>query len=166
MNQIEALRFWYQGLQQRERLQVILISIILLVTVFYIAVWEPVYKGLDEQKRLYNSQKNTLSWMQQASKEAQQLKTSGFSENRRNSNQPVTLIVERSASTAGLKNNLVKLESSGKTGAQAKLEAASFDQILIWINALNKNNGIVITSANIERTDKTGAVNARLTFNR
>lgn len=166
MKQIEDLKFWYQNLQPRERLQVVIILAILLIAIFYITIWKPVYNGLDEQQKLYASQQDTLLWMKQASFEVKSLKSSGIRGNKRNKNQPVTLVVEQSASTAGLKNNLSKLESSGKSGAQAKLESASFDQMLIWINALKRNNGIIITSANIERTDQPGTVNARLTFNR
>jgi general secretion pathway protein M len=166
MNQIEAINFWYKNLEPREKLLVAITSAILLLTIFYLAIWEPVHNGLDEQRRLYNSQQNTLLWMQQASAEVKALKRSGASANKRNSNQPVSLIIEQSASTAGLKKNLSKLESSGKTGAQAKLEMVSFDQMIIWINALKRNNGVIITSANIERADKPGTVNARLSFNR
>lgn len=166
MNQLEALNFWYKNLEPREKLLVIITSVILLITIFYIAIWEPVYDGLEEQQKLYNSQQNILLWMKQASAEVKALKRSGARANKRSSNQPVSLIIEQSASTAGLKKNLSKLESSGKTGAQAKLETASFDQMLIWINALKRNNGVIITSANIERADKPGTVNARLSFNR
>lgn len=166
MNQLEALTTWYRNLEPREKLLVAVTSVILLITIFYIAIWEPVYNGLDQQQKLYNSQQNTLLWMQQASAEVKALKRSGASAKKRNSNQPVSLIIEQSASTAGLKKNLSKLESSGKTGAQAKLEAVSFDQMLIWINALKRNNGVIISSANIERADKPGTVNARLSFSK
>lgn len=166
MNQLEALTTWYRNLEPREKLLVAITSVILLITIFYIAVWEPVYNGLDQQQKLYNSQQNTLLWMQQASAEVKALKRSGASATKRNSNQPVSLIIEQSASTAGLKKNLSKLESSGKTGAQAKLEAVSFDQMLIWINALKRNNGVIISSANIERADIPGTVNARLSFSK
>ena len=157
---------WYRNLPPRDRLLVIVTSIILLVTIFYITVWEPVYDGLNEQQQLYNTQQETLLWMQHASAEVKALNQSGVRANIKNSNQPVSLVIEQSASAAGLKTNLSKLESSGKTGAQARLEMASFDQMLIWINTLKRNYNVNITSANIERTATPGAVNARLTFNR
>jgi general secretion pathway protein M len=166
MNQFDALIFWYKGLQPRDQLLTAVMSVILLITIFYIAIWEPVYDGLSKQQQLYVSQQNALLWMQQASAEAKSLKLSGGAVNRRSNNQPVSLVIEQSASTAGLKKNLSKLESSGKSGAQAKLEMASFDQMLIWINTLKRSYNVNITSANIEHTDKEGAVNARLTFNR
>jgi type II secretory pathway component PulM len=166
MNQLDNLNFWYKNLQPRERLLVVITSVILLITIFYISIWEPIYGGLDEQQKLHKSQQNTLLWMQQASAEVKALKRSGVNTNIKSSNQPVSLVIEQSASTAGLKKNLSKLESSGKAGAQAKLEMASFDQMLIWINTLKRNYNINITSANIERADKPGTVNARLTFSR
>jgi type II secretory pathway component PulM len=145
---------------------VVIASVALVITIFYIIVWEPIYGGLEKQQQLYNTQQNTLQWMKQASAEVNTLKRSGATANKKNSNQPVSLIIEQSASTAGLKKNLSKIEKSGKTGAKAKFESVSFDQMLIWANTLKRNYGVTITSANIERTDKTGAVNARITFSK
>jgi len=166
MSHLDTINFWYKNLEAREKLLVTIASIFLLIIIFYVAIWEPVYEGLDEQQKLYKSQQSTLLWMQQASSEVKALKRSGARTGNKNSNQPVSLVIEQSASTAGLKKNLSKLETSGKTGAKAKLDMVSFDQMLIWINTLKRNYNVTITSANIERADQPGAVNARLSFNR
>lgn len=166
MNQIENLKLWYDSLQARERILVIAVSIIIPVTVFYVLVWEPVFTGLEKQKELYNTQKSTLAWMQQASLEVKALQRAGKGSNVKNTNQPLSIIIEQTAESAGLKKNLSKLESSGQSGAQAVLELASFDQMLIWLNTLQMQYNVNVSSANIDRTDSQGAINARISFTR
>jgi len=166
MKQLEELQHWYQGLQQRERLLVLAASVVIVVTLFYLIIWEPVHKSLEEQTQKYQSQQGILQWMQNAATEVNALKASGSANKRTSSNQPVTLLVEKSATTAGLKPYLSKLESTSDKGARVTIEAASFDQLLLWLNTLQTKYGISITSANLDRDDKPGAVNARMTLNR
>lgn len=162
---LETLNLWYNGLPQREKLLVIITAIFLAVTLFYLVVWEPIHKGLEKQQQQYNSQLGIISWMQDASTEVKKLKRSG-AKTISSGNQPVSLIIDKSAKISGLKNNLGKLESSGKEGARVTLDMASFNQMLIWLNNLEVQHGVTVTSANIERNEKPGTVNARLTFSR
>ena len=163
--QLDALNLWYSSLPSREKILVLTTSIVLAITLFYILVWEPVYQGLEQQQQQYDSQRNVLAWMQNASAEVKTLKRSG-AKPVTSSNQPVSLIVDMSAASAGLKKNLGKLESSGKDGTRVTINNASFNQILIWLNTLQQQHSVSVTSASIELADKPGTVNARLSFSR
>ena len=163
--QIEALSLRYQSLPYRDRILVIFTSIILAITLFYLLVWEPVHQALEQQQQQYKSQQEIVSWMQEAAAEVKILQRSGAKIITSN-NQPVSLIIEQTANNSGLKNNLGKLESSGKEGARVNIDAASFNQMLIWLNTLEKQHGVIVTSASIERAEKPGTVNARLSFSK
>lgn len=163
--QLETLVLWYNSLPQRERIIVIAASIFIVITLFYLIVWEPIFQGLEKQQQQYKSQQSIVSWMQEASAEVKILKRSGARTITSN-NQPVSLIIEQSAKISGLQNSLGKLESSGKEGARVTLDAASFNQMLVWLNNLEKQHGVTVTSASIERNEKSGTVNARLSFSR
>ncbi len=165
MKQIDAFNDWFATLDQRERLLVIATAVTIVITLFYVIIWEPVHQGLEEQQQLYLSQHNNFLWMQEAAAEVRSLKAAGGSQ-KVQSNQPISLILEQSISTTGLKSNLNKIESSGKKGARVKLDAASFDQMLIWLNTLEQRHGIIVTSANIERADKPGLISARISFDK
>jgi len=166
MNRMTQLTDWYESLQPRERIMVISTSVIVIITLFYLMVWEPIYKGLEQEQQRQQNQQAIVSWMQQAAAEANALRASGVRGGIRNANAPVTLSVEQTIATAGLKSNLAKLESSGKDSARVLLDNAAFNQLIIWLNILETNFGITASSANIERSDKTGFVNARLTLTR
>ena len=111
------------------------------------------------------NQKN-IAWMQQASVEARTLRAGSGGGKRRNNNTPVSLSVEQTANSAGLKDRLSKIESSGKDSARVTLEGVAFNQMVVWLNTLEQSFGIYAGSVTIERNDKTGFVDARLTLTR
>jgi len=166
MNQLDALRQWYTSLQVRERIMVASAAVILVITLFYISVWEPLHKGLEDAQQEYEANLNNLQWMQQAAADVRALKASGSKIRAAASDQPVTLVVEQAASNSAIKANLSKLESSSNDGARVVLDGASFDQMLVWLNTLEQSHGIPVSSASIERGEKPGTVNARLSFNK
>ncbi len=165
ITQIETLKSRYHDLEEREQLLLIGTMIVVIITVFYLAIWEPVFNALAQQQAQYQSQRETLAWMQNASTEISQLKQSG-KRAVTSTNKPISLVIDQSASSSGLKSSIGKLESSGKDDVRVKLDSASFDQMLVWLNILEKSHGINVTSATIERTEKQGFINARLSFKR
>ena len=167
MRQLDELQQRYNNLSQRDQNLTITMAIILVITLFYTAIWEPLHLNLKNQQTTQVAQKEILSWMQGAATEVRSLKSSGSKSRKKlNTNSPVSIVAEQSATTSGLKKQISKIESSGKNAAQIKIDNASFDQMLIWINALKLRYGISVSSAKIERTEKTGIINARLTLNR
>ncbi len=167
MRQLHHLLDWYHGLQQRERQLVLAASIVITATLFYLIIWEPIHNSVAEQSQKYQSQSEILQWMQNAANEVRLLKSSGSTNRRKvDSTQAVTLVVEKSANLAGIKPFLSKLESTSDKGARVTIDAASFDQLLLWLNTLQSQYGISVTSANLDRDDKPGTVNARMTLKR
>ena len=166
MKQLEDIQHWYHGLQQRERQLVLAASVLVITTLLYLIIWEPIHNGVHDQTQKYQSQLDILDWMQTAEKEVRALKATGASKRRTNSSQPVTLLVEQSANTAGLKPFIRKLESTSDKGARITIDAASFDQILLWLSTLQTQYGITVSSASLDRAEKQGAINARMTLSR
>lgn len=166
MQQLLQLKQWFYSLPIKEQRLVSGTSIIILITLFYLIIWEPLHLGLDTEQQKNHSQQGILSWMQQAANEVKTLRASGSSSTIREKNKPTTLVIEQTIKNAGLKPSVKKIESSGNNGARVTLKDASFSQILVWLNTLATHNGIQVVSANIERTERSGRTNARLTFER
>lgn len=166
MKQLEEIRNWYHGLQQRERQLVLATSALIIVTLLYLIIWEPIFNGLSDQAQKHQTQLDILEWMQDAAVEVRALKATGVTKRRANSNQPASLLVEQSATAAGLKPYLTKLESTSDKGVRVTMDTASFDQMLLWLNTLQTQYGITVSSANLDRDDKPGAVNIRMTLSR
>lgn len=166
MEQIQQLKQWFYSLPSKEQMMVSGTGIVIIITLFYLIIWEPLHFGFQEEKQKQQSQKEILLWMQQAASEVKSLRASGSQTTIRSNNKPITLVIEQTIKNAGLKPSVKKIESSGNKGARVSLNDASFNQILVWLDTLSKHNGIQVVSANIERSDKPGRANARLTFER
>lgn len=167
MEQIQQLKQWFYSLPTKEQWLVSGTGILIILTLFYLIVWEPVHVGLSAEQQKQQSQKEILLWMQQAATEVNTLRASGGSSSKiRDKNKPTTLVIEQSINNAGLKPSVNKIESSGNNGARVTLNEASFNQILVWLNTLAAHNGIQVVSANIERGSEPGRANVRLTFER
>jgi general secretion pathway protein M len=166
VEQLQQLKQWFYSLPPKEQWMVSATGILILITLFYLVIWEPVHASLDTERQKQQSQKEILIWMQQAAMEAESLQASGIKSTIRDKDKPVTLVIEQTIQNAGLKPSVSKIESSGSDGARVTLNEAPFNQILIWLNTIASFNGIQVTSANIERASAPGRANARLTLDR
>lgn len=166
MKQIQQLKHWFHTLTEKEQWIVSGTALLVIVTLFFLIVWEPLHVGLENEKTKQTAQSKNLIWMQQAAAEARSLRSTGGTTMVRDKNKPTTLVIEQSINNAGLKPYVGKIESSGNNGARITLDEVSFNQMLVWLNTLATHNGIHVTSANIERSSASGKANARLTFER
>jgi general secretion pathway protein M len=164
--QLIAFKKWYFSLPVKEQRMVLFTSALIIVTLFYVLVWEPVFAGLEQQQTLLDSRNRTLLEMQQYASQAASLRRSGTVHTIRDSDKPVSLVVDRSLQNAGLKPRVKKLESSSGDEAKVTLDDAAFNQILVWLNTLATHNGIHVVSASIERSDNDGYADARFTLQR
>jgi general secretion pathway protein M len=166
MDQIQQLKQWYRSLPQKEQWMVSGTGIFIIVTLFYLLVWEPIHLGLQEEKQKQQSQQEIMIWMQDAASEVKALRASGSRSTIRDRNKAITLVIEQSINNAGLKAYVNKIESSGSDGARVTLNEVPFNQVLVWLNTLATYNGVQVVSANIERASKPGHTNVRLSFER
>jgi len=166
VEQLQQLKQWFYSLPTKEQWLVSGTGILILITLFYLIIWEPVHLNLETEKQKQQTQKEILIWMQRAAMEAEALQASGIKSTIRDKDKPVTLVIEQTILNAGLKPSVNKIESSGSDGARVTLNEASFNQILVWLNTIATYNGIQVTSANIERASSPGRANARLTLDR
>jgi len=166
MNALHRLRDWFDTLPARERVMVVMATVVVLITLFYVMAWEPLHKGLQQQLKKRDTLQQSLAWMQGAAQEVRALRAAGISGQRRDSNAPVTLTIEKTAASSGVKAQLGKLESSGKNSARARLDSVDFNQMILWLNTLEQHYGITASSISIDASGKPGRVDARITFSR
>ena len=55
---MDALNLWYTGLQAREKILVLATSLIMIITLLYLVIWEPVFKGLEQQQEFTGEQQS------------------------------------------------------------------------------------------------------------
>ncbi len=155
---------WFKRLQRREQNMLVAMTSIVLLTLFYLLVWEPVFKGAElEQEKLQN-QKKILSWMQNAAEEVDQLRRSGQLISPQYADQSINTLIERSAISAGIRSAINKLDSDGKQAMKVQLKSVEFDKLTQWLGKLQNDFGITPKHLTINKLEKTGMVNCRITL--
>ncbi len=169
MNKIDQLlapiRLKLDELEPRERIIVIAGSIGLAIMLFYLIIWEPITSRYEHQLLQHDSQRQLYSWMQEAGAEIRSLSASGGRSTSRFKNHSISSLADRSAATSGVKVSIEKMTQS-KKGVKVQLKTANFDRIVIWLNDLETNYGIVASKVKVETAKIKGAVNASILLER
>lgn len=68
--------------------------------------------------------------------------------------------------TAAQNLTILRLDTPKDGAATLTLQDASFETLILWIDGLDRDNGLIFTSATIRRTDAPGIVSADLSVQR
>lgn len=156
------MRDWFESLQERERIFVAVAAVLLVIAIFYLAIWTPLAK----------SRKSVATSVDIWSEQLAQLrpivgKLQSQSGPRQLSNESLVVIVDRTVRDHGLANSLQRSQPTGNV-VRVQFENAAFDDLILWLGALNSNNGLRVQTANFSATsaEKKGRVNSTLTLER
>lgn len=153
----------YNELAPRERRMVALAAAVVLVTILYLVIWEP----------LAQARQARAEALAQAREVAQQLEVAAASAAaNRGGNTPVQgrgqsllTVVDQAARASTLGKPLSRLQPDGDTKVRAWIEDVPFDGLLRWLADLQTRYGISIENAEIEARGN-GTVSARLSLER
>lgn len=153
----------WQQLSLREKRLVVFTSIVVLITLVYFMIWQPLQDGIQTSRVHLKAQGQTLVNMQEQAVEARQLlaakRKSGANTQGSSS---LLVIIERTAQTKNLKSRLQKVQPEGESGVRVWVENASFDQLIDWLALLENRNTIYVDEIIIERLKEAGRVNSRI----
>ncbi|NOQ93424.1 MAG: hypothetical protein GQ547_02180 [Methylophaga sp.] len=155
-----ALQQWWQSLVKREQIVVAILTIIVVLLTFQSLVWQPLYQGRDNARNSVDKQAQLLSWMNQQAVVAKQLKASSSQVNR--SSQSISQRINAAAKRTKIEIN--RFQTSGENKVQVWLDNADFSKSLLWLEALQKKQGVVVDSITVSETNKVGSVAIRATL--
>lgn len=150
------MKTWWDGISLRERLIVVIASIVILYVLLDVIIFQPLL-GQKEQVIEETAQaQQDLSWMQQA---VTRLPT-GSSRSSRAIKGSIATYVDGQISRAGLKKNLQQMTPILKHSVRVRLSEVDFNQLMNFLVALESS--IVIEEIRILPQTDTGIVNASL----
>ena len=155
---------YLDGLKPRERALVIGGAAVLLVLILYLLIWEPVANSVEEKRSSVAQQEELLQWMRKAAQEINQLQAGGGGRTIAGAGQSLLSLIDSTAKAAGLGGALKRVQPDGQNenGARVWLEQVGFDDMVKWLDQLQKSYGVQVTGSVIDRQEAVGLVNARL----
>ena len=159
---MEALKHWYDNLEKRE--QVILIIGVFFV-LFYVG-YGVLYLGLVEGRDRYKQQviggEETLAWVNSTVQEIQSARSNGSSFSSAMSDKSLSQISELAAKKSQIK--ISRFQPKSDIEAQLWLDKASFNQMIDFLSRLELDYGMSVKSLSVTSANSSGIVNARLKF--
>ena len=73
-------------------------------------------------------------------------------------------IIDRSTRDGGIAGNLRGTEPAGAGGTRVRIEDATYELVITWILKLEREYGLRIQSATLEKTEVPGHINASVTL--
>ena len=162
------MKAWYASLEANERRLLMIAAPLLLIMLLYVGVWEPMVNSVAALRASTAEQESLLAWMRGAAQEVKQLQQqnggrSGQQAKPVNSGSLLSL-VDRTAKSGRLGDALKRVQPDGDDKVRVWLEAASFDDVVRWLTALQSRHGVRVASSVFQALEITGRVDVRLVF--
>lgn len=160
---MSAWRARWQELAPRERRTLTVGAAVLLVTVAYLLLWEPLAQSRDDWRARVAAAETDLAWMRAAAPQVLS----------RRGTQPIAVApdgrsllarVDAGAREAGLGTALLRVEPVAAGQVRVTFEQAGFDALMRWIESLSAQYGTRVTELSVQRAAGVGLVDARLSL--
>ena len=157
----DQLRNWLAGLAPRERNLVYAAGGLAIIAVLYILLVLPITTMAAKRAARVEQKTADLAWMRQVAPQVAAAAAAGAAAG---SGESLVVLVDRTGREAGLGSALRDQSPSGDQGLRLRLEAASFDVLVVWLASLQQQHGVKVEAATIDATATPGLVNASLTL--
>jgi general secretion pathway protein M len=161
------MKQWYLSRDPNERRTLLIGALLIVSILLYTLGWQPLMENIERKQRSIAQQEDTLLWMRGAVDKITQFQGKHTINNPMLSGQPLLSTVENTAKNITRSGGTLKrIEPKGDDTVQVWLEQASFDEIIRWLDKLQRSSGILATAISIEKQSRQGTVNARITLQR
>lgn len=153
----------YESLPTRDQKALLLLGSVVVIFILYFLVWSPAHNFAKKQEANLASSKELLSWVQANQQVARSLAT----DIKRDSSTVVdsqALVSTISSNAQKHKISLKRFEPSGDRKVRVWLEKVPFNNVVVWLRDLNASYQIDVSQVSIDRDEKGGLVNVRLTL--
>ncbi len=157
----DQLRNWLAGLAPRERNLVYAAGGLAIIALLYLLMVLPITTMAAKRAARVEQKTADLAWMRQVAPQVAAAAAAGATAG---SGESLVVLVDRTGREAGLGGALRDQSPSGDQGLRLRLEAASFDVLVVWLASLQQQHGVKVEAATIDATATPGLVNASLTL--
>ena len=155
---------WFSGRSQRDQGLLVLMVVVVVATVLFVGVWEPLRDARQASEQQLETAVNEAMWVSLTAQEAQTLARTPVRAQVERGSESLLALVDRTARAHGLGTGLKRAEPAGPRAVRIWFEDVPFDQALDWLQALNAAYGIHAGELMANRLSPDGRVNTNLTL--
>lgn len=147
----------YELAAPREQLMLRVLGLFFLALLLVFAIIVPLHQFNADAVADYRAQRDTLAWME-SNRNA--VGKAAAKPSARQPGDSVLTIANQSARTLGL--SFKRYEPNGERGVNLWLEQVPFDQVVRWLELLERDFGVIAVDFSATRRDEVGMVDVRL----
>jgi general secretion pathway protein M len=153
----------YNQLAQREQRLLLVTAVVILVTLLFLLVWEPVFKARDSARAQLSDARALAQQLERAASQVVVARPAGAAA--ANRDRSLLAIVDQAARSGTLGKQPNRIQPDGDDAVRVWVEDIALERLLRWMAELESRHGLTVVSADIERRDP-GQANARLQLGR
>lgn len=169
INKIKSAPFYvssqrqYEGLPSRDQKALLALCVAMALAILYFMVWTPAHTFAKDEEASLISGKELLSWIKANEMIAKSLVAdTGASSSKVLDSQSLVSTINANARKHKIK--LKRFEPSGERKVRVWLEKVPFNNVVVWLRDLNSTYNIDVSQISIDRDEKGGLVNVRITL--
>ncbi|MGH8505691.1 MAG: type II secretion system protein GspM [Stenotrophobium sp.] len=161
---LEKLREWFRSLAPRERIMVSVCAAVVAVTLLFVLVWDPLIRAHHQREQELASARAMSQRLEDMAAIVQRVHATDGGASAANRSLSLLAAVDQSSKSGTLSKPLTRLQPDGDKSVKIWVDDVAFDGLMRWIVELDRKYGVTVDSADIERADTVGLVNAKLTL--
>ena len=149
------IKAYWGTLNERDRRMLVIGTIVCVVYLFYLLIYAPVTRAVQNKSKQLIEKQETLVWMQHV-RTSEQLKTKKVAQSL-TSSQLLTVIAEQLSRTT-FKQYRYQLQQTGVSDIQLSFDKVPYNAFMAWVWSINQKYTVIIKQLNVDRTDVSGVV--------
>jgi len=147
------MKDWYLRQSPRDRLIVLVVGALSLLGMFYAFVWYPMGAGIDNNRTMISTKRETLKKVEIAGAELKTLSSSGGGQTLDAGNKATYSLIDERIRAGGLAKP-DRVEPVGDSGARVQFSEVEFDKLVVVLAELEQY-GLTVDTMTITRSPKT-----------
>lgn len=158
------MRDWWEQRDTREQIILVAAGLVLTALLYFLLVWEPLYKSLHQERAKISEARSLATWLVEIQPEVQA--NSSKLRSATSANRSMLSVVDGAARSSGLSPKVKRIQPDGEKNVRVWIEDAPLDDVLRWIQTLHDQHGIATSNLNMDRGKTAGSATARMTLER
>ena len=145
---------WFLRFNTREQLSLLVMSAAVALYILYAFIWTPLSSARDDMALRNQSTVELLHRVDSMVSEVQALKASGGSNT---SQRNLTSLINQTTRSQNLA--VTRLQPNSRGDIQVRMEGASFDDVMVWLHAIELRERLVIQELSLTQAGGSGLIN-------
>ncbi|MGI0116683.1 type II secretion system protein GspM [Zooshikella sp. RANM57] len=155
---VEKITAQLNAMPERDRRALLIMVVAVTLTVVYMLIWDPVMQWSEESRKEYQSNMDTLAFIQANEQAARQSASQG---GQQVSQDKLSAVVTGAARQQGIKLSRVQPSNEGVT---VWMDKVAYQKLLAWVINLHNQYHFTIEKIRIDAQDEAGMVRAYLSI--